>query len=146
MAMLNQAQLKQLINYDPEKGIFTRKSKPTGCEHGNGYVRITVKNQKYYAHRLAWFYVYGVWPRSELDRNKKDNRIINLRESNRSENVRNIGLLSSNTSGVKGVHWAANKHKWRAVITINSRTKHLGYFDDLEQAAEARAKEEAASI
>jgi len=54
---------------------------------------IGLLGKRYYAHRLAWLYVYGVWPDGDTDhinRNKHDNRIANLRSCSRSENMLNV--------------------------------------------------------
>jgi urocanate hydratase len=39
-----------------------------------------------------------------FNRDKKDNRKENLRAVTRSVNIRNVGLLCTNKSGVRGVH------------------------------------------
>ena len=70
-----------------------------------------------------------------INGNKHDNRRENLRLCNRTENNRNKGKLSTNTSGFKGVSWHKSKGKWRAVIQVGEgKQKHLGYFDDPETA------------
>ena len=38
----------------------------------------------------------------------------------------------------KGVSWHKRSNKWAAYIKINGKTKHLGYFNDLEEAISAR--------
>src|SRR5690242_11158228 len=98
---------------------------------------------RYYAHRLAWFYVYQVWPKDEIDhinRIPDDNRILNLREANRIENMRNIATPKHNTTGFKGV----TRHKFypgKFMAQISSttelkrrKTKYLGIFDTAEEA------------
>ena len=48
------------------------------------------ERQSIAAHRLVWFYIHGKWPEMELDHinnNKRDNRIENLREVTRGENM-----------------------------------------------------------
>jgi hypothetical protein len=56
----------------------------------------------------------------------------------------NTGLAKNNTSGVKGVTWKADKHKWRVRIGVNGKRIHIGDFADFELAElvafEARAK------
>ncbi len=44
----------------------------------------------------------------------------------------------TNTSGVKGVSWHKIIKKWRAHIQVNGKELHLGYYDELEKATEAR--------
>jgi len=51
-------------------------------------------------------------------------------------------LSKRNTSGHKGVGWAKREQKWRAYIAIKGKTIHLGYFDNKEDAIQARKKAE----
>jgi hypothetical protein len=150
---LAQSELKELLHYDPDTGIFTR-AKPMGRfnrykigseigTHHEGYKRIFLFKRQYYAHQLAWLYIHGVWPSSEIDHInivKHDNRIINLRLVTRSQNIQNIGLQSNNTSGFKGVSWWANR--WHAQITVNLKQIHLGAFINLDDAVAARKQAE----
>jgi hypothetical protein len=73
-----------------------------------GYVCIRVCKVFLYAHRLAWWFHYGQFPKDQVDHingNRADNRIINLREAAHAHNRMNMRPTSRNTSGVKGVHW-----------------------------------------
>ncbi len=67
-----------------------------------------------------------------------DNRRCNLRIATQSENMRNRGKMSLNTSGYKGVH--AMGKKWGAKITIDKKQIHLGTFDTPEEAHAAYCK------
>ena len=71
-----------------------------------------------------------------------DNRKCNLRIATVKENSRNAGIRNDNTSGFKGVSFFRRRGKYRAYINIDQKQKHLGYFDDPEEAA--RAYDEAA--
>ena len=66
-----------------------------------------------------------------------DNRKENLRLCNGSENQRNIGKQSNNTSGFKGVSWHKNHGKWYAQIMVDGKLKYLGSFDDPQIAYQA---------
>lgn len=46
----------------------------------------------------------------------------------------NVTKYRNNKSGLKGVTWRGDKGMWRANITINYRSLHLGYFLTKEQA------------
>lgn len=48
----------------------------------------------------------------------------------------------NNTTGVKGVSYITSKGKYRAQIMFKRKVHHLGYFDTIEQAKEARLKAE----
>lgn len=69
--------------------------------------------------------------------NGLDNRRANLREATRTENNRNVGQRSDNTSGFKGVSWNKQRQKWVAYIMIDKRQRFLGHYDNPEDAAHA---------
>lgn len=153
--MLTQARLKELFSYDAETGVFRRLCAPgkrsdlsgevAGSKYGQGYLHINVDGRKYKAHRLAWLYVYGLWPNGRLDhRNlqKDDNRIDNLREATCSQNEQNKPLRSNNTSGITGVYWNKCAQKWQAYIKFSGRVRYLGIFEALADAVTARRSAE----
>ena len=71
-----------------------------------------------------------------------DNRKCNLRVVTRSQNGMNTGTRISNTSGYKGVVWYKSRSKWMAQITFNNKRYFLGYFDDINDAINARKEAE----
>lgn len=147
---LTQARLKELLHYEPETGIFTRRVSTgnqvkAGAVAGglklNGYVQITIDGKGYLAHRLAWFYTEGYFPEHDVDhvnRIRDDNRRINLREASRSCNLKNAGDRSTNSSGVKGITFYKRANKFQAQIVINWRCHYLGRYETLLEAACAR--------
>lgn len=76
---------------------------------------------------------------NHINRNKKDNRKANLRDTCRAEQQRgkSKGLYAGikPSSKFKGVSWDKAYEKWRARITFENKLKHLGYFDDEREAA-----------
>jgi len=138
MTKITHARLKELIRYEPETGEFYRIKKTRNSEVGKvtfsisdgRYARLTVDWYRDYAHRFAWFYIYGVWPSQQIDhinRIKSDNRIANLRDIHVSINQHNvIAPSSNNTSGYRGVTF--NHGKWEAKIAVNKRTIRLGRY------------------
>lgn len=92
--------------------------------------------KRVYMHRLIMNAPDG-FDVDHINGNELDNRRSNLRLCNRSENMGNIKKHSDNTSGYKGVYWRTDKNKWCAVIKINYKTKYLGYFVDVKEAARA---------
>ena len=142
--------LRSILNYDPETGIFTWKISNSsrakvgavaGSLDGNGYLRLRLQSRLYQAHRLAWFYMCGEWPKLNIDhinRNPSDNRLVNLRDVTQKQNLQNAGKRSDNTSGHPGVSWYKQRSKWRARIKHNQKNIHLGYFSTLEEAIAAR--------
>ena len=75
-----------------------------------------------------------------IDCNKQNNNVINLRWCTNQENQRNTNLSNKNTSNVKGVHFNKQKNKWRAQIKIDGISFHLGYYNTIEEAKQARIK------
>jgi hypothetical protein len=147
MALLTQKILRSLVSYDQETGVFTwakaRRGAAAGDRAGsnsNGYVVIKLMWQKYQAHRLAWFYVYGEWPNGVLDHingHKDDNRIVNLRRATKVQNMMNSRRPARNRSGFKGVSFNKEKQKFVAQIKAGPVRRHLGYFSEAAAAFEA---------
>lgn len=73
---------------------------------------------------------------------KLDNRRKNLRICTRRTNSCNCKISKANKSGKTGVYFDKKSKKWRAQVTIFSKTKYIGAFYDLEEAIEARNKAE----
>lgn len=144
--------LKRILRYDPETGVFTwlvspKHNIPAGSEAGGdtgkGYRFIKINSQPYLSHRLAVFYMTGRWPVLDLDHIngiRNDNRLVNLREVNRSEGHLNRKKYVTNTSGIKGVHWHVLSKRWRVRIGKHGRRYSLGCFKTLEEAARAYSK------
>ena len=144
-----QAQLMEALHYDPETGVFTwRNDRQSNAKAGSvagfddtaGYRSIGIGMTTWKAHRLAWFYVHGIWPEALIDhmnQDKLDNRIANLRLATISQNRQNMTKYRSNTSGFKGVHWFKATSRWQAQIKHEGRRYHLGFFKNAEDAAAA---------
>lgn len=66
----------------------------------------------------------------------------NCRWSTHSEQTINQRLRKTNTSGHKGITWETRRNKWLAKITLNRKSIHLGNFEKIEDAIEARNKAE----
>ena len=149
--LLTQERLKQLLDYCPETGLFTWKvangqrihvGDIAGHNSSRGYVVVGVDGRVYRAHRLAWFYVNGIWPGNSIDHingNRADNRISNLRDVDSKTNTENQSRANSQnkSSGVLGVSREQGRRRWRAHITTNKKMIHLGYFDTIEEASDA---------
>jgi hypothetical protein len=123
---MNTEELRELVAYDPETGVLTRRvtlasnaqaGQPITGVVGEGYIQCVIKGQFFLGHRLAWQLHYGVVPAGHIDHingNRADNRICNLRLATRSENLRNSKLRRDSVSGTKGVFWSAARKRWIA--------------------------------
>jgi HNH endonuclease len=74
--------------------------------------------------------------------NGLDNRRENLRLATNTQNSYNARRSRRNTSGIKGVSWNKHNQRWEAYIRANGKRRHLGYYQQLEDAAAARTKAE----
>lgn len=110
----------------------------------NGYLRGTINGQFYYAHRIIYKLVYGVEPDDidHEDGNRSNNKLKNLIDKSRQNNLKNRALSSNNTSGTHGVSYS-NRHKlWAACIYHSNERIHLGWFKDKDLAIAARKEAE----
>lgn len=144
--------VNSVLSYDPAYGVFKwlvdvgrygriKAGSEAGGIDSNGYVLIRLLGHRYSAHRLAWFYVFGQWPKEQIDHIngcRSDNRIDNLRPASHLLNAQNIHRLqSNNTSGFMGVSWHKGTKRWVAQMWINRKNTTLGYFADPAEAGAA---------
>ena len=138
--------LKVVLDYDPESGVFQwavghrLAGRVAGHKSWLGYVTINIDGKTYTAHRLAWFYVHGCWPRHQVDhinRNGYDNRIANLRDVPGWVNAQNrpserLGRNGTRCKHLPGAHrvlgaWVSRIHSRRNIY-------ELGTFESEEEA------------
>jgi len=107
---------------------------------GDGYAIYFIKQKIHRIHRLVMNMdkFDGTHVIDHINRDKLDNRKSNLRIVTQKENSQNRGISRNNTSSVKGVSWNNQNGKWRARIGVNNKMKHLGYFNNIEDAKKAR--------
>lgn len=142
----------ELFFYDERSGDLVRKVRRCGralkgdvirSESSGGYYRVYVDGKRYLAHRVIYLMVHGYLPKmiDHKNRNKKDNRIDNLRPATRSLNMFNRDVFSNNTSGSRGV--SLRDGRWRARIQHQGVSKFLGNYDTKEEAVRAYEYERA---
>lgn len=142
---LTYERLKEILHYEPASGIFTwkkaiAKSLVIGSAAGTingGYRCIIIGYDRYRAHRLAWFYVYGVWPNKYLDHingARDDNRIENLREATTQQNSRSVKVRKSSKTGYTGVVIRKDRPDYYSQIWVNNQRVSLGVFESFTQA------------
>ena len=152
--MITQEELKKVLHYMPSTGLFhfkrsvgsTKKWSIAGSLNKiERYVDLQVNGIRYKAHRLAFLYVTGKFPKDQvdhIDHNRSNNKWKNLRECTHQENQKNASLSKNNKSGSTGIYWIEVRNKWRATIMVDCKTKHLGYFKDKKDAINARKEAE----
>lgn len=146
-------QLKQILEYFPDTGLFVWKStnsrkvkigQVAGTEGPRGIsINSTLFGRPMLAHRLAWLYMTGVFPAEGMvidhrDRNPFNNIFSNLRLCTQRQNTWNQGLKKGNTTGVKGVNLLPSGRYHARIRTIEG-IKLLGNFKTIEEAARAVA-------
>lgn len=143
--LITQTRLKELLKYDPISGLFAWRIQAgnrihagdlAGSQTQYGYWSIFVDGHRYQAHRLAWLYMTGDWPKDETDHingNRVDNRFQNLREASKTINQQNQRKpRKDNTTGFLGV--SRNGAAFMSQICVNGEQKYLGTFKTPELA------------
>lgn len=75
-----------------------------------------------------------------INGNGLDNTKNNLRSVTNSQNLLNSRIRADNSSGFRGISWHKSRKKWRVYISDNGKHRHIGLFNTLEEAIEARRK------
>ena len=154
MQALTSDTLKQLLEYSPITGKFTWKVRRNGHGGGvrpgdiagktnpvSGYIAIGVNGGLYLAHRLAFLYMTGEWPKKQvdhIDRDPANNAWRNLRPCTNKQNCENLSLRSDNKTGFAGVYWITRMQRWIAEVHHHGQRIHLGTFRLKEDAIRAR--------
>ena len=145
--ILPQNLLNELLRYEPETGKlfwkinYGKHKADDDATYGfrnSPRFYVCLGGTGYSASILIWIMMTGAAPASEIDhidRNAKNNRWSNLREVPRRQNQLNTEKYKNNKSGFRGVHRRGTR--WRAIISINGKNRHLGDFDTPDEAAAA---------
>lgn len=157
---ITQERLKEVLHYDPETGDFTWKTRKGLRPHDivwnkrfagkragsvnkpSGYVYICVDKTVCTAHRLAWLYMHGEFPRlfiDHADMNRANNIASNLRLATQSQNMANTLVRKDNSTGFKGVVLHRNRLHQKRPWQARMKKKSLGYYETSEEASRAYA-------
>src|SRR5262245_19767608 len=129
--------IREIFHYDPTTGLLTWKKqlsfrapvgKTAGAVGDKARIKIGIRGKDYFAHRIAWVWMTGKWPKYEIDHadeNQSNNRWNNLREATPSQNHRNRGKQRNNTTGYKGVCFDKRAKRFVAGIKLNGRRHNL---------------------
>ncbi|MFY8047904.1 MAG: HNH endonuclease [Erythrobacter sp.] len=143
---LTAERLRAIVRYCAVTGAFTWTIPPSnhlrlvgaaaGCDK-RGYTIIKIDGRGYAAHRLAWLYVHGVWPKLHIDHrdgNTLNNALSNLREATFAQNNANARRRSGKDIP-KGVR--KNRSGYTARISHGGKQLTLGTFATVDLAARA---------
>ena len=163
----DQQYLLECFDYAPDTGILTWKErpqhhfksvgrmlsihklwagKPVGQVGTKGHIHVELDTCRYTAHRIIWKMWYGTDPAVYVDHingDKTDNRIANLREATNSQNQANQRSRAKVSNiCVVGVNYHKRDKSYRAYMTVNGKSKHLGNYRNLQDAIKARQEAE----
>jgi hypothetical protein len=118
--------------------------KPVGHVTGNGYIATSIFKHKFAAHRIIWKLCHGVDPEcvDHINRQRRDNRLCNLRNVAIHENAINQSLRRDNVSGCAGVFWHPRFGRWMARIKLRRKEYAIGRYASYEEAVAARKEAE----
>src|SRR5579859_1481765 len=132
--------LREVLSYDPDTGEWrwlvstgarVKVGAVAGGMNGDNYRVISIDGISYRSARLAWLYMKGEWPTHEIDhedRNRSNDRWLNLREKTSSEQKRNQRRRIDNSSGYRGVSLHKPTGRWRARVTVSGKEYCSAYF------------------
>ena len=114
--------------------IYAVRSIRVGARSDNKTEKVSM-HRIVLARKLKMKYSLDGLKTDHIDGNSLNNCRSNLRLATYAENNRNTRVRRDNTSGYKGVSWAADRGKWVAVICVDKCQRWLGAFDDPAEAA-----------
>jgi hypothetical protein len=154
--MIDATRLRQILEYDPDTGIFLwlapskhhaeKVGKVAGVStpsNGKFYVKISIDGKKYSRSRLAFLYMTGRWPTEFIDHingNSLDDRWQNLREASATQNAWNHKTRKRSKDLPMGVRQDV-RGKYVARIGHNKTLITIGTFDTVQAAQDAYQNE-----
>ena len=109
------------------------------CNDGKGYAKAKINGRDMYIHRFLMNATKNVII-DHINNNSYDNRMSNLRNSNKSLNNHNSSKKKNATSDFYGVSYDKNRSKYTATVSKNGKCYNLGRFATEEEAAKVRDK------
>lgn len=117
-----------------------------GSLHKDGYVYTAISGRLYLAHRLAWLWVTGEWPKGQVDHKngkRSDNRWSNLRDATVTQNRQNTLGQHARKGPYPGVYkHSRNDGTYVAQIKHKGQVRYLGSFACESAARQARIEAE----
>lgn len=135
--------VRELFDYFPETGKLVWKTPRSnrvykgmeaGSICGNGYLYVGIGRERYTVQHLAWLHYYEEWPAGVLDHinmNTTDNRIVNLRITDKKGNANNNRAKLQKDYGV---YYHSSTGKWRVQLYKEGKHYYYGIFSSREDA------------
>lgn len=146
---MDYAEASAFFSYDPTTGELRRiarnhKAGKLGLvtsKDSKGYLVVVHKGRAYKGHRVAWLLATGEIPEGIVDhknRDRADNRWVNLRLVSAAGNSQNCKVRADSASGVTGVVFLEHCKRWYSYLNLGGRRLNLGYYSSVDQAISAR--------
>ena len=121
----------------------TGDMKEVGWTHSQGYLCFDLKGKKLRIHRFLYqqFHKEKLQPHNQIDhinRDKKDNRISNLRIVSNIQNSQNTKCHKDNKLGHKNINYDKRRKTYNVRIQVVGKQNHIGVYKTLEEAIIAR--------
>jgi hypothetical protein len=141
--------VKKMFSYQNGHLFWTKEKKsvdhnsPAGYVDPEGYGQISLDFHRLKTHRLIWFWHYGQWPKEEIDHIDGDphnNKIENLRDVTKQQNMRNRGSNKNNKLGIKNICWSEQRQSYVVQFDGTFRKRFKTLEEAIAVANEMRAK------
>lgn len=147
---LTQEQVRALFDYR-EDGYLVWKIKPSKSvargslagsspEKNEEYRRVKINGWDYAVHRVIYLWHYGESPQvvDHIDRDKRNNRIENLRAATIAQNAWNVDIRTDGKVPYKGITYRPEKKKpWIFELRANGKRVIHQSFSSLKEAVAA---------
>ena len=134
--------IKTHFHYDADSGKIYRDDRKNslGSLDKDGYLILKIKGKQFKYHRVVWLLCKGYFPNKDIDhidRNRVNNRIENLREVTREENIKNTLPIINNDTGERHIYVDKSTKGLKAIYVVR-KGKETYRFRSLEKAIEKR--------
>jgi len=140
---------KRKYRYCPNSGLFFWKISTSNVKAGQiaggfslGYIRLYVNKRLVMAHRLAWAFVYGEFPKNQIDHidgNRANNKIVNLRDVTQEVNLQNqTRAHNQNKLALQNIRKRKDNNKYQVRINKEKRQFYVGEYINIMDAIQAR--------
>ena len=110
-----------------------------GCvDKSNGYRCVSINDKKYFYHRIVYFIHNQEW---DIHNSSQDNSIDHIDRDKSNNNIENLRLVTHQQNmwnrDAKGYCIDNRSGKYMAQIKVDGKSKHLGYFENEDDARTA---------
>lgn len=132
---IDHKEISEVLYYKDGLLFWKKNNKLAGTVTKSGYLKVQINKVVYYSHRLIWVLFNKEIPVDKqvdhIDRNKSNNKIINLRLVDSVGNALNKPCKESNT-GIKGV--SKDRDYYKVSFTVKNKSVHVGNYKNLDEA------------